>query len=69
MSEEYVKVTERIYSNDPDRPRYVVAYEGQVVKRSVLEALGIDVPKSEAKRRPKATVEDKAVKPASKSAE
>lgn len=69
MSEELVKVTERIYSNDPERPRYVIAYEGSMVKRSVLEALGYAVPKAEAKRRPKSAVEDKAIKPASKSAE
>lgn len=67
MSDEYVIARERIYSNDPTRPRYVVVYEGQQVKRSVLEALGYAAP--DAKRRPRKTVEDKAVKPVTKGQE
>lgn len=69
MSDEYVIAPERIYSADDGRPRYVVAYEGQRVKRSVLVALGYATPKVEAKRRPAKAVEDKAVKPASKGRE
>jgi hypothetical protein len=62
MADEYVIAQERIYSAEEGRPRYVVAYEGQRVKRSVLEALGYAAPAVEAKRRPRKTVEDKAVK-------
>ncbi len=67
MSDEYVIASERIYSAPEGSPRYVIAYEGQQVKRSVLEALGYSLP--EAKRRAKKTVEDKAVKPQSKGQE
>lgn len=69
MSDEYVIAPERIYSKPEDGPVYVVAYEGQRVKRSVLEALGYKAPAVEAKKRGKAAVEDKAIKPAGKSAE
>jgi hypothetical protein len=62
MADEYVIAPERIYSAEEGRPRYVIAYEGQPVKRSVLEALGYSAPVAEAKRRPRKTVEDKAVK-------
>jgi hypothetical protein len=62
MADEYVTAPERIYSAEDGSPRYVVAYEGQRVKRSVLEALGYAAPAAEAKRRPRKTVEDKAVK-------
>lgn len=66
MADEYVIAPERIYSAADGGPRYVVAYEGQRVKRSVLEALGYTAPAVEAKRRPRKTVEDKAVKPPAK---
>lgn len=69
MADEYVIAPERIFSADDGRPRYVVAYEGQPVKRSVLEALGYKVPAAEAKRRPRKTVEDKAVKSPAKKGE
>lgn len=70
MADDYVIATERIYSAEEGRPRYVVAYEGQRVKRSVLKALGYAAPAVEAKRRPRNTVEDKAVKsPAKKGKE
>ena len=60
MADDYVIATERIYSAEEGRPRYVVAYEGQRVKRSVLEALGYAAP---------AAVEDKAVKSPAKKGE
>ena len=70
MADDYVIATERIYSAEEGRPRYVVAYEGQRVKRSVLEALGYAAPAAvEAKRRPRKTVEDKAVKSPAKKGE
>jgi hypothetical protein len=65
MSETFVKIEERIYSTDPSRPRYVMFYEGQIVRRSVLEELGL-LEKPAAKARGKKDVEDKAVKPSSK---
>lgn len=64
-----VKVTERIYSQDPTRPRYVLFYEGQLVARATLEALGLLEPAAEkpaAKARTRQDVEDKAVKPSGK---
>jgi len=66
---EYVTLTERVYSTDPDRPRYVMFYEGQTVARSVLEALGVVDAKAATKSRPKKDIEDKAVKPATKTEE
>lgn len=69
MADEYVIAPERIYSDPEKGPVYVIAYEGQRVKRSVLEALGYAAPKADVKKRPKAAVEDKAIKPATKSAE
>jgi hypothetical protein len=69
MADEYVIAPERIYSAPEGRPRYVVAYEGQQIKRSVLEALGYAAPAAEGKRRPAKTVEDKAVKSPAKGEE
>lgn len=69
MTEDYVIAPERIYSADDGSARYVVAYEGQRVKRSVLVALGYAAPAVEAKRRPRKTVEDKAVKSPAKKGE
>lgn len=61
---------ERIYSDPAKGPQYVIAYEGQPVKRSVLEALGYAAPKPAAvKKRGAAAVENKAVKPDAKTAE
>lgn len=58
--DDLVVVTERLYVDEPGRPRYVLAHPGDQVKRSVLEKYGHAVP--DAKRRPRKTVEDKAVK-------
>lgn len=66
MADELIVVTERIYSNDPTRPRYVVAYEGQTVRRSVLEALGYLEPRAASKARTKKDIEDKALSPDTK---
>lgn len=67
MAEEYVTLTERVYSTDPDRPRYVVFYEGQTVPRNILAKYGYAAPA--AKARKQNTVEDKAIKPESKTGE
>lgn len=63
MTDPMIKVTERLYVEEPGRPRYVLAHPGDYVRRSVLEKYGYAVPAAtESKRRPRKTVEDKAVK-------
>ncbi len=62
MNDPMIKVTERLYVEEPGRPRYVLAHPGQYVRRSVLEKYGLAVPAADVKRRPRKTVEDKAVK-------
>ena len=59
-----IVVTERLYVEEPGRPRYVLAHPGQQIRRSVLEKYGYAVP--DAKRRPRKMVEDKAIKPEQK---
>lgn len=62
MTDPMVKVTERLYVEEPGRPRYVLAHPGDYVRRSVLEKYGYAAPETDSKRRPRKTVEDKAVK-------
>jgi hypothetical protein len=62
MNDPLVTVTERLYVEEPGRPRYVLAHPGARIRRSVLEKYGYAVPTADAKRRPRKTVEDKAVK-------
>lgn len=62
MDDPLIRVTERLYVEEPGRPRYVLAHEGQHVRRSVLEKYGFAVPDADGKRRARKSVEDKAVK-------
>lgn len=63
MTDPLVRVTERVYVEEPGHARYVLAHPGDLVRKSVLEKYGIAVPAAaEGKRRPRKTVEDKAVK-------
>ncbi len=69
MTDPMVKVTERLYVEEPGRPRYVLAHPGDYVRKSVLEKYGYAVPTTDTKRRPRKSVEDKAIKPATKGQE
>lgn len=62
MNDPLIKVTERLYVAEPGSARYVLAHPGDYVRKSVLEKYGYAVPETESKRRPRKTVEDKAVK-------
>lgn len=67
MSDDMITLTEELYDRrDPNRPPVFVAGRGAQVPRKLAEALGLKVEKPAVKARKEADVEDKAVKPATK---
>lgn len=63
-----VTLSEDLYDRrDPNRPAIFIAGKGATVAREVAERFGVKVEKPAVKARKEAEVEDKAVKPASKS--